>query len=537
VPLRSKGSQTFLPSGALGENVLADELSKNMTESLLSLFEDLRRHFRIVDAIDILLMWVIVYSVLLWFQATASRRVLVGFSVLTGVYFAARAFGMQLTSMVFHAWFAVLVIVIVVVFQEDLRRMFERVAEWGILRRRARLIHQLPINADELVEAVFALAGKKTGALIAIKGLDPMRRHLNGGVVLGGKLSAPLLFSIFDSGSAGHDGAVIVRDEQISEFAAHLPVSKNQYEVAGRGTRHAAALGLSECCDALVIVVSEERGMVNVAEGGGLEEIETGSKLMARLERFYTAKFPQPEPGGWPRLVTRHGMLKVFALFLTILAWFALAYDPGMVQRNLVLPIEYRNLPDGLQLGASAPSDARVTLSGPESGFRYLEPNSMVISIDLGGVEEPGVEWVTITEEELSLPAKLSMDEVMPGALRLDLREQAPEPSIVQRAFDVPIEYRNVPTGLQLEASAPSESHVKISGPESQFRLIDPKSMVISIDLDEVTQAGFHWMPITEKALSLPSELTIDEVDPRSLRLELREQEPPPEAEPEPSEE
>ena len=155
----------------------------------------------------------------------------------------------------------------------------------------------------------------------------------------------------------------------------------------------------------------------------------------------------------------------------------------------------------------------------------------MVISIDLGGVEEPGVEWVTITEDEMNLPAKLRMDEVMPGALRLDLREQAPEPSIVQRAFDVPIEYRNVPAGLQLEASAPSESHVKISGPESQFRIIDPKSMVISIDLDGVTQTGFHWIPITAKALSLPSELAIDEVDPGRLRLELREQEAPPEPE------
>ncbi|MGK0186282.1 MAG: diadenylate cyclase [Verrucomicrobiales bacterium] len=269
-----------------------------MLDYLLSLLEDLLRHVRIVDAIDVLLMSVIVYSVLLWFRVTASRRVIVGFSVLLGVYFAARGFGMHLTAMVFHAWFGILVILIVVVFQEDLRRMFERVAEWGIMRRRTRQDHELTTNTGEIVDAVFALAADKTGALIVIKGHDALRRHLNGGVKLDGKISAPLLNSIFDSNSAGHDGAVIVRDERISEFAAHLPVSKNQSEVAGRGTRHAASIGLSESCDALVIVVSEERGVVSVVESGKMEEVATTAELMARLEGFYTAKCPQSDAQG-----------------------------------------------------------------------------------------------------------------------------------------------------------------------------------------------------------------------------------------------
>ena len=240
-----------------------------MGETLLSLIEDLRRNVRVVDGVDILLMSIMVYSVLLWFRATASRRVLVGFSLLLGVYFAARAFGMQLTSMVFHAWFAVLVIIIVVVFQEDLRRMFERVADWSPLLRRAREHSALPIDGDQLVKTVFSLAASKIGALIVIKGHEPLRRHLNGGVALDGRLSAPLLTSIFDPSSPGHDGAVIVKDDRVSAFAAHLPISSNQREIAGRGTRHAAALGLSEACDALVIAVSEERGEVSVAEGGG----------------------------------------------------------------------------------------------------------------------------------------------------------------------------------------------------------------------------------------------------------------------------
>lgn len=217
----------------------------------------------------------------------------------------------------------------------------------------------------------------------------------------------------------------------------------------------------------------------------------------------------------------RHAWLKVSAVVLTVIAWFVLAYDPGIVQRNLVLPIEYRNLPDNLQLGASAPSDARVTLSGPESGFRYLQPESMVISIDLATAGVPGVEWVTITQKELSLPSKIVMDEVMPGTLRLELREKAPKISTIQRAFDVPIEYRNVPEGLQLGASAPNMSRVTLSGPESQFRILDPQSMLIAIDLAEVTASGVHWIPVGKKSLSLPAGFTIDEINPATLHLEL----------------
>lgn len=499
-----------------------------MSETLRALIDELWNNFRIVDAVDIALMSLILYWVLRWFRETASRRVIVGVSVLLVVYFAARAFGMQLTSLVFHAWFAFFVIMVVVVFQEDLRRMFERVAEWGILRRRSSKQSDLPIDTDEFVKAIYSLAEAKTGALVVIKGNDPLRRHLSGGVTLNGRFSRSLLLSIFDSSSPGHDGAVVIRSSRVSNFGVHLPITKNQREVAGRGTRHSAALGLSERCDALVIVVSEERGVVSVAESGRLEEMSSRTALAKRLRTFYATKFPTETRGSWKRFVTEHGLLKVFAVLVTIFAWFVLAYDAGVLRRTLVIPIEYRNVPDALQLGSTAPSEARVTVSGPKSGFRFLDPASLTVSLDLSEMKMPGVEWLTISESDLNLPGNLEMEEVEPGSLRLDLRAKTPTPTIVQRTFEVAIEYRNLPEGLQLGTAAPSEARVTLSGPEGRVREVEPKAMVISIDLGEIEGSGVHWIPIGSKALSLPAELTMDEVVPRTLRLDLRVPSPSP---------
>jgi len=95
-----------------------------------------------------------------------------------------------------------------------------------------------------------------------------------------------------DSSSPGHDGAVLIKRGRIERFAAHLPISKNHKVIAGRGTRHSAALGLAECSDALAVVVSEERGTVSVAEAGRLVAVDSPAALKQRLESFFSDRFP-----------------------------------------------------------------------------------------------------------------------------------------------------------------------------------------------------------------------------------------------------
>ena len=396
-----------------------------MIETIASFLTEFRQTFRVVDVVDILLVSTFLYAALVWFQKTTSRGVLIGTAALAAVYFSARALDMYLTSLVFQTTFAVLLFGMVVVFQEDLRRLLERVASIRSLRLNQTGTARLDYNT--LIETVFAMAASKTGALIVIKAKEPLSRHINGGIKLNGKFSAALLYSIFDSNTPGHDGAVVIEGNQISQFAAHLPISQNTAVAAGRGTRHCAALGLSERSDALTIVVSEERGVVSVAESRELIEMPTAASLKLRLDDFNGDMLPKAKVPLWNQVLLQHARLKVLSLLIATIAWFALAYDPYTVQRTFAFPIEYRNLAKNLVID-DAPSESRVTLSGSDRDFRFLDPASVKITIDLTE-NAGGFHQIPLSEKNIRLPANLVPYRIDPRTIRLRLlpKEVLPE--------------------------------------------------------------------------------------------------------------
>jgi uncharacterized protein (TIGR00159 family) len=394
-----------------------------MIQTTLYFFDELFRNFRLTDAIDIAMISVMLYSGLVWFKETASRRVVIGITALVVVYFLARAFDLYLTSMLFQAGFAVLVIMLIVVFQEDLRRGFERIATWGTLPVQRRTTAQTT-DIDTLVEVAFTLAANKVGALIVLKGRDALDRHIGNGVFLAGQPSKSLLLSIFDPHSPGHDGAVVLEQGRVVAFGVHLPLSKNREEIAFRGTRHSAALGLSERSDALVMVVSEERGKVSTAEHGTLRDVPSAVVLHRRLERFFEDRFPKHVEPRWQRFLAHDTLLKAVAVMLACLGWLLFAYDVGTIQQTFEVPIEYRNVPANLSLDGTAPTKAQVTLTGSERAYRFLEPGNLKISVDLGTGFE-GSQIVQITSHNLKLPSNLNVHRIQPQVLWINLRQTA----------------------------------------------------------------------------------------------------------------
>src|SRR5262249_3136950 len=153
---------------------------------------------------------------------------------------------------------------------------------WSL--RRGGPQRAVPDVIDILTTSVAKLVLDKTGALIVLHGRDPLHRHVDGGWDLDGALSQPLLDSIFDPHSLGHDGAVLVQRGRLARFGCHLPLSK---QLSDLGTRHAAALGVTERTDALCIVVSEQRGTITVSRNGELETLPDSRVLQQRLEAFY----------------------------------------------------------------------------------------------------------------------------------------------------------------------------------------------------------------------------------------------------------
>ncbi len=387
----------------------------------MSLLEDLYLSFRVADAFDIALVAIFIYTALTWFRQTTSRSVFVGVALLTLVYFAAKALEMHMTVFLFQAVFAVVLVALVVVFQEDLRRAFEGLAALRPVRDRWRSTTAGFAHTDTLVEAISGMAEKRIGALVVIKGGEPLGRHIVGGISTDSQISRPLLDSLFDPHSMGHDGAVVIEDQRIQQFAAHLPLSRNLQEVGARGTRHCAALGLSERCDALCIVVSEERGQISVAEQGKLTTMMTPADLKNRMVGFFEKHYPIETVGFWTRLVRQNARLKVASLLFACLAWFFLVYQAETIQKDFDVPIEFRNRPENLAIETPTPEPAIVTFSGYQQSFNLLVRADLKFSVNLAGFEA-GRYRVALDSKSIRGNDGLHVERVEPTSIIVELR-------------------------------------------------------------------------------------------------------------------
>ncbi len=284
------------------------------------------RQIHIADVLDIAFISFLIYLILVWFKKTRAAFVLTGIVIAGIVYLLARQFHLVLTVAVFQGFFTIILVAIVVIFQEEIRHFFERVAVWGLLNRRFQKIKdRRPFDAEVavLVRTLTDLSESKTGAIVVLKGRDTLARHLEGGVELNGQLSEPLLKSIFDPHSIGHDGAVVIDQDQVLWFGCYLPLSKNFQILKNTGTRHAASLGLSELSDALCLVVSEESGVIAFAQNGELERINKTAELKSLLDDFYAKLNPRFSETRWKDFFRTDFLEKIVAIILAIALWVA----------------------------------------------------------------------------------------------------------------------------------------------------------------------------------------------------------------------
>ena len=283
---------------------------------------DAVRGIRLVDLVDVGVVTLLLWTVILLLRRSRTSKALVGLGILIGIFLTARLVGLQLTVWMLQGFFAVLVIVVVVVFQEDLRQLFEQIANWG---RTAPPARSSPGLVEVLVRTAARLSAIRTGALILVTGGTPLDRHARGGIPLDGKVSEPLLLSLFDPGSPGHDGGVEIRGDRVVRFAVHAPLSEDHAQIGERGTRHAAALGLAERTDALCIVVSEQTGVISTTHRGVLRRTAGAQELTGILRNFLAEADP-PRSGGsrrWWRLRTRWAELAA-AFVLSAALWLLL---------------------------------------------------------------------------------------------------------------------------------------------------------------------------------------------------------------------
>ena len=392
-----------------------------LLDSALSIIKNIR----IQDILDVIIIALMIFALLTWFKTRASRFVLIGITLLGGVYLAARFFQLYLTTIVLQGFFAILLFVLVVIFQEDLRGFFERLALLGNIGKKFPSLSGLKDTAEIIAQTAVNLAKKKEGALIVLQGNDPLDRHINGGTDLDGIVSESLLESLFDPHSIGHDGAVIIDGNRVTKFGCHLPLSVNTSKYENIGLRHTAALGLSERSDAICIVVSEERGTISLAYLENLTVITSAAVLHETLEQFYIRNTPSKtsHPAlNWLKENTRE---KIIALGMACLLWIAFGYQRDIVRRDLIVPIEYKNVPRNWQIDEPQINETKVILQGPQQAFNLLDERSLKLSVDLSEVMDKKREF-NLTSDMINAPSSLMIADIVPSKIHVYASKSIP---------------------------------------------------------------------------------------------------------------
>jgi diadenylate cyclase len=255
--------------------------------------------FNLTSTLDIVIVTIVFYGVLMLIRGTRADQVLRGV-ILLFIFFSIMAalFHLTVVDWLLRNSPVVLLVAIPIIFQPELRSALEQVGRTSAIINHPLATLQtplLPATNEELVNAISRLASRQYGALIVLEGTTGLEDFVRSGVRVDGEVSSDLIVTIFFVHSPLHDGAVIIRGDRVLAAGCVLPLTDNP-RAAGRGTRHRAAIGITEQTDAACIVVSEETGQISIARAGNLLTDVSRERLIRYIELFYNSRTPAAEP-------------------------------------------------------------------------------------------------------------------------------------------------------------------------------------------------------------------------------------------------
>ena len=254
----------------------------------------LPQSFHITYIVEILILTVIIYELLIWVKNTRAWTLLKGIVVVTVFALGSYFFHLTTLTWIMSKTAGVLVTVVVIVFQPELRRALEQLGRkniifsiFGLATVRAEEDRRsLDKINSEIVRAVYEMGKVKTGALIVMEKQVILNEYERTGIPIDAQISSQLLMNIFEHNTPLHDGAVFIRNQRIVAATCYLPLSDNMELSKELGTRHRAGVGISEVSDSLTIIVSEETGAVSIAEGGLLKRDVGQDELKKKLSEI-----------------------------------------------------------------------------------------------------------------------------------------------------------------------------------------------------------------------------------------------------------
>lgn len=253
-------------------------------------------NIRFTDVLEVLIIAFLIYQIMIWIKNTKAWMLLKGITVLAVFILVATLLQMHTVLFIVRNTVTVMAMAVVVVFQPELRRALEKLGEKSLFssvvpfdtsRDRVRFSKE---TVDSIVDASYSMGRVKTGALIVVEQAIHLTEYESTGIRMDCIVSMQVLVNIFEHNTPLHDGAIIVRGDRIVSATCYLPLSDNMGLSKELGTRHRAAVGMSEVSDALIVAVSEETGAVSVAQGGRLKRNVSREELRASLENIQNRK-------------------------------------------------------------------------------------------------------------------------------------------------------------------------------------------------------------------------------------------------------
>ncbi|MFZ1985805.1 MAG: diadenylate cyclase [Desulfatitalea sp.] len=431
------------------------------------------------DVVDVLLNSYILFRLYVLFRGTNVIRVLAGIALLWIFQRTALYVGLIVTSWALQGIIAGAALIIIIVFRNEIRNVLQAKNLRALLWEFPQKSEVAPIDA--VVQGVYELARKRIGALMVFPGKEDLNEIIQGGVTWGGLVSKEMLVSIFWNGNPVHDGAALIQGNQVTRVGGILPLSLRDDLPKYYGTRHRAAAGLAEHSDALIIVVSEERGEVVAVKGGSITPICDNVALEIALTEHLGA-IRDPGSEGMQRERRELTAAAVICLLCMGGVWFSFA--KGMETLTSVeVPLEYLNRDPRMQIHSTSINAVRLYLSGSGALIGSLRSDQVKAKLDLSNAVN-GQNNFTLSSENITLPPGMRLNRIEPAEVKVSLDVPTAEEVSVQVDW-----VGALPEGLILESVSVTPARIKVVGVQ---RILDQVSTVYTekIHLENLETSG-----------------------------------------------
>lgn len=370
------------------------------------------------DGLDIFLVFIFVFFILYFIVENRLWTIIFLFCIAFFAYYLSKIFNLAVFQYLIRYLLSFGILIVVIIFQKEIRRFILNLKFLPL--RVSRMKEKTVIN--EIMETLNHLSKNKIGAIIVFKGKEKLRHLIHGGLPLNSEINSKILVSIFQKTSPLHDGAVIIDRDKILLAAVHLPLAES-ISLPKSGTRHRAALGITEESDAFSIVVSEETGEISFCERKKMISGVEASFVEKKLDDYYIG------PEGKRSLFSRFLHLRslalalIFSIALSFSIWVANNYNRAMVQRSIEMPIEFRNLDENLMISKTSGFKVNVTILGNEIDFKYLNTEDKKAIIDLKNYKK-GSHTLRIEKGNLDLPSNFEILKIEPQTLQIQIIER-----------------------------------------------------------------------------------------------------------------